>query len=230
MELDETEELCIDTEFDIFSVLYDALKNTISRNIEAEVKQNGGDDFLQIETMLKKILTFNMYRMTDEDCSVTKGPENTVYLCGGWLRRPLFFEGKMISTMEYLQLLLKDKKIVYYPDKDGAEFRKEIWQTHSSQNSSYNLPRHLRIDAFNKDVFLSPEVMQKARQNANRNMPQEMGAPNMGPPNMGMPNMGPPPGIQGGMPPSMFGAIQMHDTMSDNMHGTMPANIPAYAH
>ncbi|WP_294429977.1 hypothetical protein [uncultured Treponema sp.] len=120
-------ELTNSVEGDIEFALYTAIRDTISANIDAEIAAKPDVPLpFPKEELIDKILQKNFDQL-EESVYKTLGPNGTIYLTGTWLMRPLLYEGKMISTMDYLKKCVDTSNIVFLPQKDGAELRKEIW-------------------------------------------------------------------------------------------------------
>ena len=192
--MEELEEaLQIDIDFDVEYAILCALRETIGHNID---EQRGKDNNLLVsrETILSNFIVYNMDKM-EEECFCTQGADGKVYACGEWLGRPVRYENKMITTMDYIIISLTRRninmdKLVFCPGISGADMRKKMWKNSDPTNSSYDIPRS------GKDSF-----------GQKREIPAMMG---FGPPG-GMPPGagGPPPGMgfgpPGGMPPGAGG-------------------------
>jgi len=113
-------------ENDIEFAIYSMLEVTISHNIDMELAK--GKDKLPFpkEELIGKIIRKNMDAL-EASLYLTRGKDRKIYLAGDWLMRPVFYEGKMISSIEYLKIVLNTENIVFCPDKSGTEVRKDIW-------------------------------------------------------------------------------------------------------
>ena len=161
MELNEDiwpEEVCtIDDSFTVYKELYQILKLTISHNLQRDEKEIP----FNLDTFAEMIVRLNIERLED-NAFMTTGPDNTIYLCGRWLYRPVFYKGKKISTLKYFRQVLSDCKIVYLPHISGAKFRKKLWISKGEKTTSFILPRNLIVDNF-RDQNLRNQIFSTRR-------------------------------------------------------------------
>ena len=189
------EALIIDVDFDIQYNIYTALRSTISHAIDMEIQKDTQEFTVAVpkDLLLKNFLSRNI-DLIDEDCYITLGPDNTVYLCGGWLLRPVQLDTGTVLMKDYLLAMLTKagiptEKLVFAPDKTGVDVRKELWLKSDETNSSYNVPKSNRNSFGEKSEFQRP--------------PDAPDGPPF-PPGMRMPPWGAPPaGMAGAMPPGM---------------------------
>ncbi|MBQ0052672.1 MAG: hypothetical protein KBT11_11520 [Treponema sp.] len=121
----------IDYTFNIRSAIYEALENTISDAIDKEMQskpKNPNEPVPPKAMILKKVLEKN-FEVLEDECFLTTGPDNKIYVCGQWLFRPILWNGNMISMMEHLKsrLNLPEDKIIFIPTESGVEVRKRLW-------------------------------------------------------------------------------------------------------
>ena len=159
MESTLQEKLCIDIELDIKYAIYEALQNTISHAIDAEMQRETAP-LVSRERILSNFLAHNIDQV-DDDCYMTQGPNNKLYLCGNWLIRPILHADKMIPMMEYIIVTLACahvdmSDIVFCPEKTGIAMRKSLWPLTNEQNSSYDVPKRARNSFGEKNELARP--------------------------------------------------------------------------
>lgn len=205
----DKEPLEFDLETDLFLIMYENLRNTIGKAIDDADKGSEGTSIIPKEIMLSNIVEFNLSKLEDMR-AFTLATDGKLHLCGNFLMRPFLVKlpdgsERMIPTMFILQEKLasmhKADKVVFEPEKDGIEFRKQIWGKYPWKVTSYDLPP-------------SAAVLDTTR--CQNQMMKGFGPP---PGVGGMPpqGFGPPSGASG-MPPQGFGPPQGM--------GGMPRNIP----
>ena len=156
---DFSEPLCVDFSFDIEILVQNVLRNTISTAIEGQMEKmpQKHQTLIPKDIMLENILAYNMDILEDQ-CYITTGANGKLFLCGNWLLRPVLYDGKSVSMMEYLKFNLTFDDVEFLPYRDAIEFRKKNWLPHSKTNSSYDVPRQAKIDMFREN-----EQMEKMR-------------------------------------------------------------------
>ncbi len=158
MQMELSEEFCrIDDSFLVYKELYQILKLTISHNLQRDKEEIP----FNIDVFTEMIVQLNIERLEDQ-AFITTGPNNTIYLCGSWLHRPVYYCGKRISTLKYLKQILNGCNIVFLPGISGAKFRKKLWFSKKEKTGSFNLPRKLIVDNF-RDPNLRNQIFATRR-------------------------------------------------------------------
>ncbi len=160
---DLQEDLSLDCGCEVVFLMADILRETISRGIDEEA--NGGKLPIPKEILLNKIFDVNLSRF-DEECYITTGPEGKIYLAGSWLMRPLFFKGRMVPTMFFIEDHFDSSKVEMIPEKTGVELRKELWSHLTIDGSSYDIPADAKVPDHMNDANIFEALKGKGPPNS----------------------------------------------------------------
>ena len=157
-------EVCeIDKSLDITLAMYQILKATISHNVDLESLKSSEFPFNK-KLFVESLVQMNMKRLR-EALFLTTGPENRIYLCGKWLRRPVFYNEKMISTLAYLKMNFPDKNLIFEPRISGEKMRKKLWFSKGEPVTSFNIPKAAKLNDFFDDDCSNMPIMLKSQRN-----------------------------------------------------------------
>lgn len=133
--------------------IYEVLLETISRNVAMETGDDGPVKFTDRmrQKMVSRIISFNLDRMEDS-LYMSTGADGRLYLCGRWLNRGVYSDGKIIPMKKHLKKLFEHADIVYLPGESGASLRKKIWYSPREHFESFNLPRNSSVDTFRERI------------------------------------------------------------------------------
>ncbi len=158
---------------DVMLLIADILSETIKRTIEEESEGNDGPPIPK-ELLLRKALAMNLSKF-EEDCNLTTGPDGKIYLAGSWLMRPVYYRGRMIPMMFFLEENLDPDKIDMIAEKTGSELRKILWNDVTVNGLSYDLPRASKVPDFMDNMSISLDmILPLSKQHKFRDMPSVM--------------------------------------------------------
>lgn len=162
--------LSFDYTTEIMLLIADILSDTIKRTIEEESEGNDGPPIPE-EILLQKSLAMNIDKFI-EDCNLTTGPDGKIYLAGSWLMRPVYYRGRMIPMMFFLEENLDPEKFDMIAEKTGPDLRQILWSDLIVNGSSYNLSRSCKVPDWMDSLNISLEkILPAEKMNKFRNKP-----------------------------------------------------------